>query len=199
MGPIQSGINQSLAILSLASSQSPRAQTVRRNTAETELGKQTVKASDKYYQGAQKSVNKNSFGKAPSVEFVKPEAAKEAFELKQKGLNQQLEAAKERGDYKSIESLNKEIAGLEENKSQYGLDGEEEQHQDSEEEREFYANEAMKEMQGSEMRESAAKGINQDYRDRHHVALDELNRRLSAKKRIKVNMNMMKSALKEDN
>ena len=125
MGPIQSGINQSLAILSLASSQSPKAQTVRRNTAETELGKQTVKASDKYYQGAQKSINENSFGKAPSVEMHKPEAAKEAFELKQKGLNQQLEAAKERGDYKSIESLKKQIADIEENKFMYGLDGEE--------------------------------------------------------------------------
>ena len=35
MGPIQSGINQSLAILSLASSQSPQAQANRRATAST--------------------------------------------------------------------------------------------------------------------------------------------------------------------
>lgn len=171
MGPIQSGINQSLAILSLASSQDPRAQAVRKNTAETKLGKHTVKASDKYYQGAQKSINKNTFGEAPSVEMRKPEAAKEAFELKQKGLNQQLEAAKERGDYKSIESLNKEIAALEEHKSEYGLDGIEEDYPSGEDERDFYENEAMK----------------------------ELSARLLNNKRIKMNMEMMKSALKEDN
>ena len=171
MGPIQSGINQSLAILSLASSQDPTAQAIRKNTAETKLGKHTVKASDRYYQGAQESVKEGSFGEAPSVEMRKPEAAKEAFELKQKGLNQQLEAAKERGDYKSIESLNKQIADLEENKFMYGLDEEEEQDPSSEDENEFYANEAAK----------------------------ELDKRISNKKRIKANMDMMKNALKEDN
>ena len=171
MGAIQSSLNQSLAILAAASSQSPTAKANRENTATTKLGKHTVKASDKYYSGAQESINKSTFGTAPSVEMRKPEAAKEAFELKQKGLNQQLEAAKERGDYKSIEYLNKEIAGLEENKFKYGLDGEEEQHPTSEDEKDFYANEAAK----------------------------ELSKRLSNKKRIKVNMEMMKNALKEDN
>ena len=43
MGPIQSGINQSLAILSLASSQSPQLQTNRKASADTKAFDKFIK------------------------------------------------------------------------------------------------------------------------------------------------------------
>ena len=186
MGPIQSGINQSLAILSLASSQSPQAQANRQATADT-------KAFNKFRKTDEKTP------------FALGERSQEMFnELKEQSIESNLKAgrtedlvdinkAKPEAENirNDIRKLSKEI-GLEDLKDidmfiNKGFESLREVFPDipSKEAREILRDEA--EMMKDEK-------INQIIK-----ALQGSSRRLSTKKRIKVDMNMMKSTLKEDN
>lgn len=139
MGPIQSGINQSLAILSLASSQSPQAQTQRKATADT-------KAFDKFVKTEE------------NTPIALGEKSEEMFKgLQEQAIKSNLEAGR-----------TKDLVNIKDTKSQYG--------------------QAIESIKRKEEEYNQVKNF-----------LTHLKNSISTKTRIKANMDMMKSDLKEDN
>ena len=105
MGPIQSGINQSLAILSLASSQNPAAQELRKNRGEFDLGRSQEKA-------AQKELNKQKQITADSNKALidrDPDTGLAISQKKLSALEKQKDAAEKLGDYKTANDLKPRI------------------------------------------------------------------------------------------
>ena len=169
MGPIQSGVNQSLAILSLASSQSPQAQANRQATASTSKLKK--------------------ISKQPLSELTN-EQLDTLNEFKKTAIQSNIEAGRinTATDIKSNKFFDKQ-KGLTFGKVATG--------------RPIEGYDAERYTTGVE-EEPAFEFVNQaktfdEFKNAHHVSINELNKRLSTKKRIEENVNMMKSTLKEDN
>lgn len=105
MGPIQSGVNQSLAILSLASSQSPAAQELRKNHGEFDLGRSQEKA-------AQKELNKQKQITADTNKALidrDPDTGLAISQKKLSALEKQKDAAEKLGNYKTANDLKPRI------------------------------------------------------------------------------------------
>lgn len=114
MGPIQSAMNQSLAILSLASSQSPAAQELRKNHGEFDLGRSQEKA-------AQKELNKQIQITADTNKALidrDPDTGLAISQKKLSALEKQKDAAEKLGNYKTANDLKpriekgKEVVGI---------------------------------------------------------------------------------------
>ena len=170
MGPIQSGINQSLAILSLASSQSPQAQANRQATASTsklekiskpvsssELTKEQLDTFNEFKETAiQSNIEAGRVNIAADIKSNK-------FFDKQKGIT-----------FGKI-ATGRPIEGYDEERYTTGV----------EEEPAF-------EFVGK------TKTVD-EFKNAHHVSINELNKRLSTKQRINTDMKMLKAILEEDN
>lgn len=105
MGPIQSAMNQSLAILSLASSQSPAAQELRKNHGEFDLGRSQEKA-------AQKELNKQIQITADTNKALidrDPDTGLAISQKKLSALEKQKDAAEKLGNYKTANDLKPRI------------------------------------------------------------------------------------------
>lgn len=105
MGPIQSGVNQSLAVLSLASSQSPAAQELRKNRGEFDLGKSQEKAANKELNKEKKMTADT---KIPLIDRD-PDTGYTITQKKLSALEKQKDAAEKLGDYKTANNLKPRI------------------------------------------------------------------------------------------
>lgn len=173
MGPIQSGVNQSLAILSLASSQSPKAQANRQATSDTN-------AFNKYIKTDQKTP------------FALGEKSEEMFKgLQEQAIESNLKAGRTK-DLVNISKVKPETENIKDDIKEMALN-----YLDPESAEEV-VNTAFKGIKGIEQKNNS-NITSKEVRDRMQNVIGIVSERLSTKKRIKVNMNMMKSALKEDN
>ena len=183
MGPIQSGINQSLAILSLASSQSPEAQAQRKATADT-------KAFDKFVKTDKKTP------------FALGDKSEKMFnQLKQNAIRSNLKAGRTKG-LSDINTAKPESQNIKDDikslAKDYGLEeGSAEQVTDK-----IFKN--IKDLEDPSISSQAVRGKVQealkDLKDDKELNAmrDSLTKRYSANKGIKYRMKMMKTDLKGD-
>ena len=138
MGPIQSSINQSLAILSMAASQDPTWRKNRELAAEDKMGANQVKRGDNALAKEKKQLKKKSFGTAPEPDAKAHEVA---GNLVQEGLKKQLEVAKAKGDVNKVRGLEKSLDASKSEAEKHGVGYE--QQPPTPEEEEFFKNQAM--------------------------------------------------------
>lgn len=105
MGPIQSGINQSLGLLSVLSSQNPAAQELRKNRGELSLGKHQEKVAQKEID-KQKQITADNNTKLIDRD---PETGLAVNQKKVSALEMQKDAAEKLGDYKTANKLKSRI------------------------------------------------------------------------------------------
>lgn len=191
MGPIQSGINQSLAILSLASSQSPQAQAQRKATSDT-----------------------NAFNKFRKTDqntpFALGERSQEMFkELQEQAVESNLKAGRteELLDIKEAkpeaENIKNDISEVAQNYFKLGPESVEYVTNPVFENIKQISQEKNPNITSKEVRDKLQKvlGIakNDEELNQMKNALEQSRNKLSTKTRLKSNMDMMKNALKEDN
>lgn len=179
MGPIQSGINQSLAILSLASAQDPQAQANRKATADTRAFNKFVKSEEKVPLGA-------------------GEESQKMFEnLKENAIQSNLEAGRTK-DLLNIKDTKSNYEQAIENAkklgSAFGIDADEETVKKA-----LNRNEKARAATTGEVSYKFNAFLNNNPYDIQYKAIQSLNKKLTENKTIKQNMDMMKSQLKEDN
>lgn len=138
MGPIQSSINQSLAILSMAASQDPTWRKNKELAAENKIGANQVKQGEKAISNEAKKLQQGSFGTAPDPDIKTYEIA---TNLKTEGLNKQLNVAKEKGDVSKVRELEDKLDAAKSVAEKRGV-GYEYQPPTPEEE-EYFKNQAM--------------------------------------------------------
>ena len=170
MGPIQSGINQSLAILSLASSQSPQAQANRQANASTSKLEKISKP-------------------LPSDELTKEQL--DTFkEFKETAIKSNIEAGRinTAADIKSDKFFDKQ-KGITFGKVATGRPIEGHGYED-------YSNGVEAEPAFEFVDKTKTFD---EFKNAHHVSVAELNKRLSAKQKINTNTKTLKTILEEDN
>lgn len=183
MGPIQSGINQSLAILSLASSQSPQAQANRQATADTNAFNKFRKTDEK-------------------TPFALGERSEEMFnELKEQSIESNLKAGRTK-KLLDIQNAKPEAENIRNDTrkagEELGLENVDSFiNEEFEELKELFPDVTSKEARDI-MRETVEMMKDEEL-NRIIKALRGSNNKLHTKQRIKVNMDMMKSTIKEDN
>lgn len=184
MGPIQSGVNQSLAILSLASSQNPQAQANRQATASTSKLEKISKP-------------------MPPIELTQEQL--DTFkEFKEVAIKSNIEAGRVNtaADIKSDKFFDKQ-KGITFGKiatgrpiEGYGI----ERYTTGVEEEptfEFVGNTKTEEEPAFEFVGNTK--IFNEFKNAHHVSVNELNKRLSAKQKIEADTKILKTILEEDN